>query len=123
MTSLINYNNIDETFPIPGQDNNSQGFRDNFSAISGQLGIAAQEISALQAQVSVTGPAGTTGVNDQVDGYKPGDILLIPGTALGGASPANDLTLQVTQTQYPGDIKPYIIGEGIRSLACQVIKA
>jgi hypothetical protein len=69
------------------------------------------------------GPTSTTGVNDQVDGYKPGDILLIPGTALGGASPANDLTLQVTQTQYPGDIKPYIFGEGIRSLACQVIKA
>ena len=31
MTSQINFNNIDGTYPIAGQDNSSQGFRDNFT--------------------------------------------------------------------------------------------
>ena len=31
MTSSINPNNIDGTYPIAGQDNDSQGFRDNFT--------------------------------------------------------------------------------------------
>ena len=30
MASTINTANIDETYPIAGQDNDSQGFRDNF---------------------------------------------------------------------------------------------
>ena len=33
MASNINYVNVDETFPVAGQDNDSQGFRDNFSTI------------------------------------------------------------------------------------------
>ena len=47
MTSNINPDGINTNFPVPGVDNDSQGFRDNFSAIAGQLDIAAQEISAL----------------------------------------------------------------------------
>jgi len=31
MTSAINIDNISGTFPVAGQDNNSQGFRDNFT--------------------------------------------------------------------------------------------
>jgi hypothetical protein len=48
MTSAISYSAIDETYPIAGQDNNSQGFRDNFSYIKSGLTVAATEISALQ---------------------------------------------------------------------------
>lgn len=48
MTSAINYTNIDETYPIAGKDNNSQGFRDNFSYIKLGLTTAASEISNLQ---------------------------------------------------------------------------
>ena len=33
MASNINSNNVDGTFPIAGQDNDSQGFRDNFTNI------------------------------------------------------------------------------------------
>lgn len=36
----IAYGNVDETYPIAGQDNNSQGFRDNFSAIKAGLQVA-----------------------------------------------------------------------------------
>lgn len=48
MASNIISTTIDETFPIAGQDNNSQGFRDNFSLIKTGLATAASEITALQ---------------------------------------------------------------------------
>jgi len=46
--SLINFGSIDATYPVAGQDNNSQGFRDNFGAIKTGLGQASTEITALQ---------------------------------------------------------------------------
>ena len=48
MTSAINPNNIDGTYPIAGQDNNSQGFRDNFTNTKTNFEYAAQEITELQ---------------------------------------------------------------------------
>lgn len=48
MTSQINYSTIDGTYPIAGQDNNSQGFRDNFTAIRAGLSTAQGEITTLQ---------------------------------------------------------------------------
>jgi hypothetical protein len=39
---------IDENFPIAGQDNDSQGFRDNFSVIKSGLSTAASEITNLE---------------------------------------------------------------------------
>jgi hypothetical protein len=49
MTSQINYAIIDATYPVAGQDNNSQGFRDNFTAIKSGLSTARSEITVLQA--------------------------------------------------------------------------
>lgn len=46
--STINTNNIDVNYPIPGQNNSSQGFRNNFTAIKTNLNIASSEISDLQ---------------------------------------------------------------------------
>ena len=46
--SQINTTNIDATFPVQGQDNPSQGFRDNFSYIKIALDTAANEITAIQ---------------------------------------------------------------------------
>lgn len=40
--------NIDATFPVAGQDNSSQGFRDNFSTIKLAFSTATAEISNLQ---------------------------------------------------------------------------
>lgn len=48
MTSQIESDTIDETFPVAGQDNDSQGFRDNFSIIKDGLATAASEITDLQ---------------------------------------------------------------------------
>ena len=48
MTSAINPNDIDGTYPIAGQDNNSQGFRDNFTNTKTNFQYAASEITDLQ---------------------------------------------------------------------------
>jgi hypothetical protein len=48
MTSQINYSAINTSFPVAGQDNNSQGFRDNFTAIQTALAEAKAELTALQ---------------------------------------------------------------------------
>lgn len=48
MTSAIVSSTLDATFPVAGQDNNSQGFRDNFQITKDGLSQAATEISALQ---------------------------------------------------------------------------
>ena len=51
MASNINPNNIDTTYPIAGQDNDSQGFRDNFTNIKTNFEYAESEIDDLQAKV------------------------------------------------------------------------
>src|SRR6056300_243237 len=48
MASNINYTNIDENYPVAGQDNDSQGFRDNFQNIETALNTASTEITTLQ---------------------------------------------------------------------------
>ena len=48
MASKIVPGNIDGTFPKAGQDNSSQGFRDNFSAINPNFTEAKSEIEDLQ---------------------------------------------------------------------------
>jgi len=50
MTSAINPNNINGNYPVAGQDNNSQGFRDNFTNTSTNFQYAADEISDLQSK-------------------------------------------------------------------------
>jgi len=61
MTSQINPNNIDTAYPVAGQDNNTQGFRDNFTFIKNNFTAAATEITALQNTSAVKGSAA---VND-----------------------------------------------------------
>ena len=64
MTSAIVPGNIDGTFPIAGQDNSSQGFRDNFTAIKNNFTTAATEITNLQANKASTDA--NTSFNDKV---------------------------------------------------------
>jgi hypothetical protein len=45
--SAITYTTINENFPVAGQDNDSQGFRDNFARIKTALGTAQTEITYL----------------------------------------------------------------------------
>lgn len=49
--SAINTNSIDVNYPIPGQNNTSQGFRNNFASIKTNLDTAGNEITDLQNKV------------------------------------------------------------------------
>lgn len=51
MASNINYTGINENFPVPGKDNDTQVFRDNFDTIKNSLRNAKDEIEDLQDNV------------------------------------------------------------------------
>ena len=46
--SEINYLSINENFPVAGQDNDTQVFRDNFDTIKNSLRLAKEEITDLE---------------------------------------------------------------------------
>ena len=52
MASNIEFQTIDALFPVAGIDNNSQGFRDNFSIIRNSLADAKSEVEDLQNNVA-----------------------------------------------------------------------
>jgi hypothetical protein len=52
MTSNINFGGINENFPIAGQDNDTQVFRDNFNLIKENFRNSYNEITALQANAA-----------------------------------------------------------------------
>ena len=92
MTSEIDPSNINPNFPTADQNNNSQGFRDNFSAIQTALGIATSEISSLQSTligatgvvmtaspVQITGPVTT--LVTQFTNSNANYVLTFPGTS------------------------------------------
>lgn len=54
MTSNINFAGINERFPVAGQDNDTQVFRDNFDTIKTSLRTAQTEITDLQSNVART---------------------------------------------------------------------
>ncbi len=72
MTSAINPNNIDTTYPVAGQDNSTQGFRTNFTNIKNNFQAAKDEISALQANAVIVGSS----VVNNLDGATIYDAVL-----------------------------------------------
>lgn len=68
MTSQINFNNIDGTYPIAGQDNSSQGFRDNFTNTKNNFEIAYNEITDLQNKVILKSPLNNGTFNNDMQG-------------------------------------------------------
>jgi hypothetical protein len=68
MTSNINPNNIDGAYPVAGQDNNSQGFRDNFTNTSTNFQYAADEITDLQNKAVLKAALTGTTLNNDMGG-------------------------------------------------------
>ena len=63
--SSINPNNINGQYPVAGQDNDSQGFRDNFTNIINNFTFAYNELNDLQQNALLKNPLnGTTLSND-----------------------------------------------------------
>lgn len=69
MTSQINPNNIDGTYPVAGVPNNTQGMRDNFTNTKTNFQYAADEITELQSKAvlkaAITGTTLDNNMNDQ----------------------------------------------------------
>lgn len=68
MASNINANNIDGTYPIAGQDNDSQGFRTNFTNIKNNLSFAKSEIEDLQAKAVLKSALSGTSLDNDMAG-------------------------------------------------------
>jgi hypothetical protein len=68
MTSQINPNNIDGNYPVAGVPNNTQGMRDNFTAIKTNFQYAENEIDDLQSKALLKAAlTGTTLDNNMAD--------------------------------------------------------
>ena len=90
MASNINTAQIDINFPIAGQDNDTQTFRNNFSSIRSNFTTAAAEITAIQTTLTQTptyvgtpvstSSSGTTG---NITNLEPGQAITFDGN-LGG---------------------------------------
>jgi hypothetical protein len=65
--SSINPNNIDGTYPIAGQDNDSQGFRDNFTNIKNNFTFAASELADLQNNALLKSALSGTTLNNNLN--------------------------------------------------------
>jgi hypothetical protein len=68
MASNINPYNVDGTFPVAGQDNSSQGFRNNFTNIKNNFIFAQNELTDLQNKAIVTSALGGQPLNNDMAG-------------------------------------------------------
>lgn len=76
MASQIDPNNINGAYPVAGQDNNSQGFRDNFTNIKTNFQYAEDEVNDLQSKALLKAAlTGSTLDNNM------GENLIYNGTA------------------------------------------
>lgn len=64
--STINTNGLDVNYPIPGQNNSTQGFRNNFTNIKQNLTIAANEITDLQNKVVLKSALANSTLNNDM---------------------------------------------------------
>ena len=76
MASNINPNDIDGAYPVAGQDNNSQGFRDNFTNIKTNFTAAANEITDLQNKVILKAALTGTTLDNNMGGSLIYDALI-----------------------------------------------
>ena len=110
MTSAITPSTVSTTFPVAGQDNNSQGFRDNFAAIASNFTHAASEITALQTVSILTADLATqvnTVVNNlQGSTLSNGLYQLMSGTFYSATGVSGSVSIDLSQ----GAVQQYILG-------------
>lgn len=68
MSSQISTTAIDTTYPVAGQDNDSQGFRNNFAAIQSNFGYTKEEIEDLQNKVILKSALTGSTLNNDLGG-------------------------------------------------------
>ena len=92
MTSQINPNNIDGTYPVAGQDNDSQGFRDNFTNTKTNFEYAGSEITELQSKAVLKSALTGTTLDNNMNNSVMSNVQLLaasaPKAALGSVTSA-----------------------------------
>lgn len=101
MTSNINANNIDGQYPVAGQDNDSQGFRDNFTATKTNFQYASAEITDLQNKAVLKAALTGTTLNNDMNGATLSNAVLqdMAGNVVALVS-GNSVAVDYTQGPY-----------------------
>ena len=100
MASLVNPSNINGNFPIAGQDNDSQGFRDNFTNIRNNFTFIKAEVEDLQAKAVLKSALIGTTLNNDFQGSKVKNLQVSNLTETVkdiGAIDTNELTLDLSE--------------------------
>jgi len=102
MTSSINPNNINGVYPVAGVDNDSQGFRDNFTNIKNNFAFAASEINDLQSKAILKSALSNSTLNNDfagalVSGFELRDMR---ETSFDNAGATGTVTLDHTAGHY-----------------------
>lgn len=105
MSNITNYSaSINEQFPVPGQDNDSQGFRDNFNNTKVALATADSEISDLQSKVVLTAKLSpdSGAVDNDLNGstINNGTYNNFYGVAIPQGAAAGQKDISVTEASY-----------------------
>jgi hypothetical protein len=102
MASNINANNIDGAFPIAGQDNDSQGFRDNFTNTKTNFSNAKTEIEDLQGKAILKSALTGTSLDNSGGGALISDFELrdMSETRVAKGSTSGTVTLTYTEGSY-----------------------
>lgn len=100
MASLVNPSNINGNFPIAGQDNDSQGFRDNFTNIRNNFTFIKAEVEDLQAKAVLKSALTGTTLNNDFQGQKVRNLQVSNLTETmkdWGQFPGGDLQLDLAE--------------------------
>ena len=102
MASNINANNIDGTYPIAGQDNDSQGFRDNFTNIKNNFTNAKSEIEDLQSKAVLKSALTGETLDNSGGGSVLSDFELkdMSGTRIAKGTTSGTVTLNYAEGPY-----------------------
>jgi len=102
MASNINANNIDGTYPIAGQDNDSQGFRDNFTNIKNNFTNAKSEIEDLQSKAVLKSALTCETLDNAGGGSVLSDFELkdMSGTRIAKGTTSGTVTLNYAEGPY-----------------------
>ena len=102
MASSINSNNIDGTYPIAGQDNDSQGFRDNFTNVKTNFTNAKAEIEDLQSKVVLKSALSGTSLDNSGGGALLSDFQVkdMSETRLAKGTASGTVTLNYAEGSY-----------------------
>jgi len=102
MASNINPNNIDGSYPVAGQDNNSQGFRDNFTNIKVNFQYAEEEINDLENNVLLKAALSGSTLDNNMNNNTIYAVNLndVSTTRIASATTSGTVTLNYASGQY-----------------------